>query len=182
LLDQALGQLAKRIQTDLGLNLLELPGGGAAGGAGAGLVAFLGAQLKSGVDLVADLVGLANKIQDADLVLTGEGRIDQQTRYGKVPFGVARIAKEFHIPVFAIAGQIGHGVRELHKCGIDGILSIADGPMALEDAIKNADILVENAAEELVRIFFTGATPQSQVINYNRSIHSGFKYFSKRGR
>ncbi|HEX2952673.1 MAG TPA: glycerate kinase [Bacillota bacterium] len=156
LLDQALGQLAKRIQTDLGLNLLDLPGGGAAGGTGAGLVAFLGAQLKSGVELVADLVGLANKIRDADLVITGEGRIDRQTRYGKVPFGVTRIAKELHIPVFAIAGQIGHGAHELHTCGMDGILSISDGTMTMEDAMKNADILVETAAEELVRIFFTG--------------------------
>jgi glycerate kinase len=156
LLDQALANLAERIVTDLHLNVSQLAGGGAAGGAGAGLVAFLGAKLKNGVSLIADLLNLALLLEDADLVITGEGSIDQQTQFGKVPLGVARYAKRFAVPVFAIAGNVAKEAYELHSNGLDGILPIVHRPITLEAAMEHAEEFVSNVTEELVRIYCAG--------------------------
>jgi glycerate kinase len=118
-LDANLGRLAQIIKHDLGIDILAVPGAGAAGGLGAGLMAFLGGVLRPGVDMVIDSVGLKRRLQGCDLVITGEGRMDGQTVYGKTPAGVARTAKLLGLPVIAICGSLGDGVEAVHGVGID---------------------------------------------------------------
>lgn len=105
-LDNALSHYAQIIASDLGLEVSELAGGGAAGGMGVALYAFCGAQLRRGIEIVTDALNLDECVADADLVITGEGRIDSQTIHGKVPVGVAKIAKRYHKPVIGIAGSL----------------------------------------------------------------------------
>jgi glycerate kinase len=131
---------------------MNYPGAGAAGGLGGGLFAFLNAKLKRGIDIVIETTNLDQSIKDADLVFTGEGMIDYQTAFGKTPFGVAKIAKKYNIPVIAIAGGIGKGAETLYEQGFTSIFSIADKPMQLEEAIENCDILLENVSERIMRV------------------------------
>jgi glycerate 2-kinase len=152
-LDWALEHFAGVIRKDLGLSVGDRPGTGAAGGLGAGLIVFLGGALKPGVDIVSEAVGLREKMKDADLVLTGEGRIDGQTVRGKTPIGVAKIAKSLGLPVLAIAGGLGPGAELVFRQGIDGIMPIVDGPMTLEEAITGAEELVAGAVERMLRIY-----------------------------
>jgi glycerate kinase len=154
-LDSALVNFADVILKDLQVDIRDLPGGGAAGGLGAGLVAFTNAKLSRGVETVLELVQLKEKMQDADLVITGEGCIDGQTNNGKTPFGVAQMAKKMGLPVLAVAGSIGPEVEKVYGY-IDGLISIMDKPMTLEQAIENAYSLVSNAGERLIRIYMTG--------------------------
>ena len=116
LLDQNLTHYAKVLQRDLGLDLANRPGAGAAGGLGAGLVAFTNATMKKGIDIVIEYSGLKNKAQNADYVFTGEGGIDFQTKYGKTPYGVALTTKAVapDAPVIVIAGNVGKGIDELY--------------------------------------------------------------------
>ena len=150
-LDANLRHLADVIRRDLGLDVSTLPGGGAAGGLGAGLVAFCSARLRPGVELVIETVGLERRLQGADLAVTGEGALDRQTPYGKTPAGVGRLARRLGIPAVAIVGSIGEGVdREiLDACGLSGVLSIVPRPMALEAAVRQAVPLLRQAAERL---------------------------------
>jgi glycerate 2-kinase len=151
-IDDALKHFADVILNQLKKDIANIPGTGAAGGLGAGLIAFCNAKLKPGIETVLELVGLERHLHDASLVITGEGRIDGQSAFGKVPVGVAHIAKKYNIPVIAIAGSIGDGSDVLYSMGIDGIVSIARGPVSLEDAIKNFHSLAADAAERLMRI------------------------------
>ncbi len=155
-LDNALNNFAAVVKRDLGIAVAELPGAGAAGGLGAGLVAFGNARLQRGVELVIETVGLKAQLQTADLVITGEGAIDGQTIQGKTPIGVAKAAKEFGKPVLAIAGGLGHGWEQVLEHGIDGMVPIVDRPMLLADAIKNAQSLVAGAVERMLRIYLAG--------------------------
>lgn len=155
-LDAGLAHLADLIQADLGLDVRHLPGAGAAGGLGAGLRAFLGAELRRGVDLVLDLVGLDVALPGADLVITGEGQIDFQTTFGKAPAGVAERAKARGIPCVAIAGGIGERRSDLSSIGIDAVFSLCSGPMSLEQAIQGGPVLLAAATEQVVRCFFRG--------------------------
>ena len=159
LLDEGLANLADVIESDLGIKVRDLPGAGAAGGLGAGLHAFLGAELKRGVDLVLDLVGLDAKLTGADLVLTGEGQIDFQTAFGKAPAGVGAAAKRQGIPCAAIAGSVGGGVTDLVKVGIVAVFSLCSRPMTLDDAMSDAAILLDTTAEQVVRLFIAAAAP-----------------------
>lgn len=152
LLDQSLLKFAMVIKQDLGMDIKDIPGAGAAGGLGGGLLAFLKAKLKRGVDIVIEITDLENKLKDADLVFTGEGMIDYQTAYGKTPYGVANIAKKYNIPVIAIAGSIGEGEETLYKYGFDSIFSILEKPLSLEDAMANASVLVEKTAQRILRV------------------------------
>ena len=152
-LDQNLGHLAQCIESDLEISVGHVPGAGAAGGLGAGLMAFLQAELSPGFDIISETVNLNKVVQGADLVITGEGRIDHQTQFGKTPFGVAQVAKKYNKPVIAITGSIGQGVDELYAKGIDSVFSIVDKPMNLADAMVNAAVLLESAAERIVRLF-----------------------------
>lgn len=152
-LEQGLGNLADVIKKDLGIEVRNLRGGGAAGGLGAGLFAFSGARLKPGMDLVLDLVRLDSALEGADLVLTAEGRLDSQTAFGKAPAGVAARAKARGIPCLAIAGSIELDLQSLHAIGIDAAFSICHGPITLEQAMTDADTLIAACTEQAVRAF-----------------------------
>jgi glycerate kinase len=154
-LDNGLNHFAELVDYHLKLGVKDIPGAGAAGGLGAGVMIFLNATLQSGIDIVTKTTNLADKMLGADLVITGEGRIDCQTAFGKTPFGVAQLAKEKNIPLIALAGSLGEGYQTLYDKGFNGIFSIIDKPMSLEDAIDNAAQLLENAAENVIRLWKT---------------------------
>ena len=140
------------IKKYLGVSIKDYPGAGAAGGLGGGLLAFLNAKLQPGINIVIETTALEEKLKDADLVITGEGMIDYQTQYGKTPYGVAKLAKKYNIPVIAIAGAIGKGAEELYSKVFDSIFSIVDKPMQLEESIENSELLLQKTAERIMRI------------------------------
>ena len=143
-LDAALGHMAEVIERDLGKRVVDVPGAGAAGGTGAGLIAFLDAQLVPGAALVVEASGFDKKLQGADLVITGEGRADSQTAYGKAPGEVARRAKAARIPVLLIAGTKGPGWEALRGLGVSSIAT-------LDEDGENLQQLMLDAAEMLTR-------------------------------
>ncbi len=155
-LDAALSVFAQVVEEELGLKVADLPGSGAAGGLGAGLVTFLQAQLQPGVKIINEAVGLKEKIFGADLVITGEGRIDGQTIKGKTPIGVAAVAKELGVPVLGVAGSLGYQAELVYEHGIDGMIAIVDRPMTLQEAIASASELVSLATERIFRTFMAG--------------------------
>lgn len=151
-LDDALRHFGAVVKEQLGRSVANVPGAGAAGGMGAGLLAFCGVKLQKGVELVLDYLGFDDAVQQAELVITGEGRLDAQTVFGKVPVGVARRAKRYGKPVYAIAGFLGDGAREVYGCGIDGVFSSVTAPMTLHEAITQSPKGIEHAAENLMRV------------------------------
>ncbi|MEE9400951.1 MAG: glycerate kinase [Dehalococcoidia bacterium] len=150
-LDEALSHYARVIKADLDIEVMDLPGAGAAGGLGAGLVAFLGAELLPGTDIVIESVGLVGHLGDASLVFTGEGRIDGQTLFGKTVSGVVAKAKALRIPTVAIVGEVAAG-SDVYRGGIDAVLSIAPGPISLEQSVADAASLITDAAERAMRL------------------------------
>ena len=155
-LDAGLAHLAAVIQRDLDVDGRDVPGAGAAGGLGAGLMAFCGAELRPGAEVVLELVQLDRHLLGADLVLTAEGRIDGQTRFGKAPGAVAAHAARLGVPCMAIAGSIGEDIAVLHEVGIQAIFSLCPGPMTLAQAQAQAEEFLARAAEQAVRAFFAG--------------------------
>ncbi len=155
-LDQALHHFAELVGTQLGIDLLNLPGGGAAGGLSAGLVAFADAKLRPGFELIAEACGLEKFIREADLVITGEGSLDRQTAYGKTPLGVARMAKRHGVPVVALAGSLGEGYQSLYPLGIDAAFAIVSGPITLNEALARTTELLGVTAEAVVRTWLLG--------------------------
>ncbi|MBM3926240.1 MAG: glycerate kinase [SAR202 cluster bacterium] len=158
-LDKALQRYADVIKKSLGKDLAHRPGAGAAGGLGAGLMAFTGAELRSGIDIVCDALDLDRKLEGASLVITGEGRIDASTVFNKAPIGVARRAKAKGVPVIALAASLGEGYQEVYKHGIDAIACIADRPMPIRESIRRAHDLVAAAAERALH-FLTILPPR----------------------
>lgn len=158
-LDQALGHFAQLCAQVLGKDVRDEPGSGAAGGLGFAAKAFLGAQFQAGVEVVAELVGLAEAVKGADLVITGEGRFDAQTLRGKTPFGVARIARHYAVPVIVIAGTLGEGYQELYGHGIDAAFAVTSGPMTLEQACAEAPRLLRERATDIARVWQLAAKP-----------------------
>jgi glycerate kinase len=152
LLDQNLSHFANIISTELNINVNSIPGAGAAGGLGAGLLAFLNAELKRGVDIVIKAVELEKHMIDASFVITGEGKIDSQTIYGKTPIGVAKIAKKYHVPVIGLAGLIGEDSDIVYEHGIDVLFSIVPGVVTLEDAFANAKEYTTRKSENIARM------------------------------
>ncbi|SDO71809.1 glycerate kinase [Desulforhopalus singaporensis] len=138
LLETNLAHFARRVADNLGQDIAALPGGGAAGGMGAALAAFGGGRLRPGIEIIIDAVDLKTALIDADLVITGEGRMDGQSIYGKAPVGVARVAAEHGIPVIALAGSLGQGAEKVLDCSIDAIFSISPGPGSLAKAFDEA--------------------------------------------
>lgn len=133
-------------------------GTGAAGGLGYGLMAFLQAKMQKGVEVVLGITQLEHVIkkfspQNRDLVITGEGAMDFQTVFGKVPWGVAKLAKQYHLPVIGIAGTLGKEHHILYQHGFDSLFAIVDRPMSLQDAINQADMLLERTAERVMRLY-----------------------------
>jgi len=157
LMDRALSNLARVIKRDLKLEVEGMAGAGAAGGLGAGLVAFGGGKLCSGLGMVLEILGFESKLAGGvDLVITGEGQINAQTLFGKVPSGVARLAKKYDLPVVAIVGSIGSGAEKAYEAGIDAIMSITPGPISLDEAMTRAGELVSDAAARAMRLIMIG--------------------------
>ncbi len=148
-LDANLRHYAALIRRDLGVDVETVPGAGAAGGLGAGLMAFCHAQLRRGVELVIEAVRLPERVQRADIVITGEGRLDFQTGFGKVPYGVAQVAKRFGRPVIAITGQLGEGAERCREWGIDACFAITYKPMSELEAMQETLSLLRRTAEEV---------------------------------
>ncbi|WP_313110091.1 glycerate kinase [Atlantibacter sp.] len=137
-LDRALAHYGKVIERDLDKSVMTLQGGGAAGGMGVALYAFCGADLRQGIEIVTQALGLDDAVRAADLVITGEGRIDSQTIHGKVPIGVARVAKRYQLPVIGIAGSLTADVEVVYDHGLDAIFSVIPRICTLDDALVNA--------------------------------------------
>ncbi|KPB56424.1 Glycerate kinase [Pseudomonas savastanoi pv. phaseolicola] len=131
----------------------DKPGSGAAGGLGFAAKAFLAAQFRSGVEVVAELVGLEAALEGADLVITGEGSFDTQTLRGKTPFGVARVAQRHNVPVVVIAGTLGRGYQQLYAHGVDAAFSLLPSPMPLEQACREAPRLLSERAVDIARLW-----------------------------
>jgi len=151
-LDDNLLHFSKFILEQLGKDIADVPGAGAAGGLGAGMLAFTNATLSPGFEIVKTITNLEKHIQQSDIIFTAEGKIDFQTQYGKTPFGVAQLAAKYQKPVIALCGIIGEGVDIMYEKGITGIFSIADKPMSVEESIKNAAFLIQKTAERIMRI------------------------------
>lgn len=152
-LDQALGHFADICAQVLAKDVRDYPGCGAAGGMGFAARAFMGAQFRPGVEVVAELAGLDELVQGADLVVTGEGRFDAQTLRGKTPMGVARVAKRHGVPVVVLAGTLGEGYQQLYAHGVDAAFALASGPMSLEQACANAAQLLQARACDIGRLW-----------------------------
>ena len=137
-LDRNLAHFAEVIQKSLCVDVKDVPGSGAAGGMGAALMAFLGAELRSGIEIVTQALNLEEHIHDCTLVVTGEGRLDSQSIHGKVPVGVASVAKKYHKPVIGIAGSLTRDVGVVHQYGIDSVFSVLNRIGSLEEAFRDA--------------------------------------------
>ena len=153
MLDKGLQNFATVVKQDLNLDIADLPGAGAAGGMGAGTMVFLNATLKKGIHLVMDLMNFDEALQDADLIITGEGKIDEQSLSGKVVKGVAQKGNTNNIPVFALCGQLEADATLLKKLGIDFAMSIVDKPCSLEESIANTAKGIEKSAALLVQLY-----------------------------
>ena len=152
-MDQALENFAACIQKDLKLEVSELRGAGAAGGLGAGLSAFLEAELKMGFEIIRETIELDRRIDEGfDLVITGEGQMNAQTLRGKLPMGIAKLCKEKGIPVVAIVGAIGTGIEHLYEEGLSSVFSIVNGPMELEEAMENSQALLADTVQRVIRM------------------------------
>ena len=158
-LDANLARLARIVGRDLGVAVDTVPGAGAAGGMGAAMLAFFGATLKPGIEIVTAAVDLDTHVRDADLVITGEGRIDFQTVHGKTPIGVARVAKRHGKPVIGIAGSLGAEVGVVHAHGIDAVFSVLSKPCTLDEALRDAAANVELTARNVAAVLRLGARP-----------------------
>jgi glycerate 2-kinase len=152
-LDQNLGHFAAIIERDLGKKIGDISGAGAAGGLGGGLLAFLPSELKRGIEIVTEATGLSDLVRDADLVITGEGKIDSQTIFGKTPIGVAKTAKLYGVPVVGIAGNLSKDSHVVHDFGIDAVFSIVPGVILLDDAFENARDYVERTAANIAALW-----------------------------
>ncbi len=150
-LDAALARFGEIAARDLGRDVAEIPGAGAAGGLGAGLMAFANARLRLGADIVLEAVGLEEKLEGADLVVVGEGQFDRSTVFNKSPVAVAERARRKGIPVIGIAGSLGAGYHEVHDHGVDAVFSLVSGPMTLQEAMADTEKLVQRAVEEACR-------------------------------
>ncbi|WP_288437442.1 glycerate kinase [uncultured Pseudomonas sp.] len=152
-LDAALAHFATVTAATLGRDVSEQPGAGAAGGVGFAALAFLQATFRPGIEVVAELVGLEEALQDADLAVTGEGRLDGQTLRGKTPAGVLRLAQRHGVPVVAVAGSLGEGYDALYQQGLAAAFSLVPGPLSLEEALAQAEGLLERTARDIGRLW-----------------------------
>jgi glycerate kinase len=155
-LDNNLKRLAEKINEDVNKDIISIEGTGAAGGLAVPLISYCNAKIKSGIETVLDTLNIDKHLPTTDLVITGEGKIDNQSIYGKVPIGVAKRVKKYNIPVLAIVGAIGNGAEEVYDYGIDGIMSILNKPMPLSEAMEKSTELLEDAAERVMKIMCIG--------------------------
>lgn len=155
-LDGALANFAFIAKQATGKDIAECAGAGAAGGLGAGLLFFTDARLRPGVEIVLETTGFSELAAKASLVITGEGRTDFQTAFGKAPVGVAKEAKQHGVPVVCLSGGLGEGADTVLKQGIDAIMSVVPGPMGLEECVAQGAQLIEEAAVRLCRLLQVG--------------------------
>ena len=153
ILDEGLENLNSIVNNHCGIDMNSIKGSGAAGGLAGGLVAFTGAKLEKGINIVSDVCRLDDKMKEADLALTGEGRTDFQTAFGKVPAGIAESAARFNVPVICISGSLGKGYEEIFNIGITAAFSISQGPGSLEDSMKNAAEYIEKTTRNIVAVY-----------------------------
>ncbi|UOD49959.1 glycerate kinase [Orrella daihaiensis] len=156
-LDQALANFALITAQATGEDLQSKPGAGAAGGLGFAAMAWLGACTRPGVEVVAELANLEQSVADADLVFTGEGRMDSQTLQGKTPWGVMRIAQAHNVPVVALAGSLGDGYQALYDAGLTAAFSLANGPIDLPMALKKAPELITARTTDIMRLWLVAS-------------------------
>jgi glycerate kinase len=166
-LDKALETYAQVIQKCLGPDLANVEGAGAAGGLGAGMMAFTGAVLRPGIQVVCEALDFDRNLTGADLVITGEGQVDASTAYNKAPVGVARQAKTKGIPVVLLAGSLGPGYQAVYEYGIDAVVSISDRPMSLGESLARTSDLLADRAEMIVRLMLAGGSFLRMETNYN---------------
>ncbi len=153
LLERNMERVIGVIEREMGREFRAVPGAGAAGGLACGLMAFAGAQLERGIEIVLREVGFAEKIKGADLVLTGEGQIDGSTAYGKTIAGIAAEARKQGVPVVVLAGSIGPDAHKVYEVGVTAMVGICRGPMELAEAMRQGELLLAEAAENVVRIY-----------------------------
>lgn len=163
-LDKALSNFAAIIKESVGIDVNVMKGAGSAGGLGAGVKAFLNSELKSGIDIVIEATGLKDIVSDADLVITGEGRIDSQTIHGKTPIGVAKTAREFGVPVIGIAGCITPDSNIVHSHGIDALFPIVPQIVTIEEALQTGRQNIERTSRNIAQIYNLGRLSTSAAI------------------
>ncbi len=144
------------VMREHGMDVEQMAGAGAAGGLGAALCGYLHANLKSGIETVLDLIDFNGLLEGTDLVVTGEGRIDWQSAFGKVPSGIGMRCKAKNVPAVAIVGGMGNGAEKIYEFGIDSILPTINGAMDLEEALERAEELYANAADRMFRMVRAG--------------------------
>ncbi len=152
ILDGGLRNLSSVVESDLGINVSDMPGSGAAGGLGAGLIAFAGAVLKPGIDIVLETSRAEEDIITSDLVITGEGKTDSQTVYGKVPAGIAALASKHNVPVVCLSGGLGDDYEEIYNCGIDAAFSNVTDAMTLDEAMRRSGELLAKTARSIIQL------------------------------
>jgi len=157
-LDAALAHAENLMAKQLGCDILKMPGAGAAGGLGGGLVAFAGAKLRPGVEIIAEMLHLKERLADCDLVISGEGKMDSQSASGKAVMGVAQIAKAHDIPLVVLVGSIGKGAQEMTAHGVSAYFSLVDRPMDLQTAMSLAAEKLESLAEQVMRTLLLGSS------------------------
>lgn len=153
LLDHGLKQLSDILNKQLDISKHSALGAGAAGGLGYGLMAFLNAEMNRGVETILELIGIEKEIATADLVITGEGRMDSQSLNGKAPLGIAQIAAKYGVPTVAIVGSASTNLEPVYQAGIAGVIDIVNSPMSLESAMKKTPELVRNAAKNVISMY-----------------------------
>ena len=152
-LDSLLRSYGEKLEEKLGRTFIDVVGSGAAGGLGAGLMAFCNAEVNSGIDKILEIIRLREYMESADLVITGEGKMDFQSVQGKAPIGVAKIANAFKVPVVAVVGSEGDQANQVYKHGIDLVIDIINKPMKIQEAMKNVEKLTEDAGEKVMRAY-----------------------------
>ncbi len=152
-LDSLLRSYGEKLEEKLGRTFIDVVGSGAAGGLGAGLMAFCNAEVNSGIEKILEIIRLREYVESADLVITGEGKMDFQSVQGKAPIGVAKIANAFKVPVVAVVGSEGDQANQVYKHGIDLVIDIINKPMKIQEAMKNVEKLTEDAGEKVMRAY-----------------------------
>lgn len=155
ILEKNLVHFARIVKKFLNKDVRDIPGAGAAGGLGAGLIAFMNAEIKPGIDIIIQASHLEEKMRGVDLVISGEGRIDKQTLYGKVPIGVLKIAKKRNIPLILIGGEVKER-KLLYKEGVSAIISCVDHITSLKEALNGAQVNLMDASEQAMRFIKLG--------------------------
>lgn len=152
ILDAGLEKYSRLLEETYGRKIAGIPGSGAAGGLGAGLLAFTGAVMRSGIKIVLEICNAEEYIKNSDLVITGEGKTDAQTAYGKVPAGIAALASKHGVPVICLSGALGDDYEEIYKCGIDAAFSNVMDAMTLDEAMERSGKFLEKSAHSIIRL------------------------------